>query len=480
MKKTGITLAILLTAGVALTAGAWFTGKQLETLLGDAIAEANQELERQMPGGEVRLELESLERGLFTSQARYRIELGELAADLPSSELRMVERIEHGPLPLSRLLRLRLLPVMTHSQARLEENALSAPLFRMAGDAEPLTIASTLGYDQSVTLALDVAPLRHADDERAFEFSGFSGEFTGSAEVIRGQGAFARLQLSASGEQPGGVSLHDFRLDLDRVRGESGLFLGEQSSRLGRVEVSWSGMAPLVLHGVDLRDRVSEEASLLAAEFAGQVREVTYADQPLGSVRMAWSARDLDAVALKALADLLAGYAETLDSDPEHEGLSSAQQEYLMAALLALLASEPKLNLDDLSVRTASAESRLSIAVGLRRPRDGELTPDEAIREALSSLEVRLDVPKASIRDLVGYKALFDPSLDPQEVSMEATLLAEMAGNMAVGMQLASLEDETLKARLSYADGQVTFNGTTQPLEEFLAVLGMLLADIDE
>ncbi len=44
MKKTGIAAVVLLVAGAAVTAGAWYTGTQLETLLPEKIAEANQEL----------------------------------------------------------------------------------------------------------------------------------------------------------------------------------------------------------------------------------------------------------------------------------------------------------------------------------------------------------------------------------------------------------------------------------------------------
>ena len=127
MKKTGIAAVVLLVAGAAATDGAWYTGTQLETLLPEKIAEANQELARQLPGSEVQLSLTSLERGVFSSVARYQLDLGELAHEWPASELVLVEHIEHGPLPLSRLSTLRLLPVLSHSQTRLEETALTAP-----------------------------------------------------------------------------------------------------------------------------------------------------------------------------------------------------------------------------------------------------------------------------------------------------------------------------------------------------------------
>ena len=41
-------------------------------------------------------------------------------------------------------------------------------------------------------------------------------------------------------------------------------------------------------------------------------------------------------------------------------------------------------------------------------------------------------------------------------------------------VELATLQGDTLQTRLDYADGQVTLNGQTRPLEEFLAMLGLL------
>lgn len=475
MKKTGIAAVVLLVAGAAVTAGAWYTGTQLETLLPEKIAEANQELARQLPGSEVQLSLTSLERGVFSSVARYQLDLGELAHEWPASELVLVEHIEHGPLPLSRLSTLRLLPVLSHSQTRLEETALTAPWFRQAEGGEPLRIQTTLGYDLEASVRLEVAPLRFADGETHLSFSGFQGEFEGSAEQVTGSGHFDRLELSTLGEQPTRVGLQGLQVVFDRHKGPSGLFLGEQSVTLERLDVHWPGLEPLVLSELAQHDRLSQTDDLLAADLTLELAGLSYAEQPLGALRMDWSARDLNAGAIVALADLIGSYAETLESDPEHEGFSHAQEQHLKAALESLLDSRPSLSLDSLSLKTANAESRLSLQLGLSKPAMGEALPPEVlIQQLVSRLNLQLDLPKASIRDLVGYQALFDASLDPQAVAMEADMLAEMAGDMAVGMELATLQGDTLQTRLDYADGQVTLNGQTRPLEEFLAMLSLL------
>jgi uncharacterized protein YdgA (DUF945 family) len=57
---------------------------------------------------------------------------------------------------------------------------------------------------------------------------------------------------------------------------------------------------------------------------------------------------------------------------------------------------------------------------------------------------------------------------------MEAEMMAEMAADMAVTTELATLQGDSIQTRLDYTDGQVTLNGQTRPLEEFLAMLSLL------
>lgn len=475
MKKTGIALAVLLVAAGAAGAGAWYTGKQVESLLGDKVAEANDALRRQLPGSEINLQLVALERGVFSSQARYRVDLGELAVDLPSSELVLVERIEHGPLPLSRLLRLQWRPVLTHGQARLERNALSAPLFEMSGEAEPLTLATTLHYNRTASVAIELAPLRVAAPHYTLDFSGFSGTLAGDREHLRGHGGFQRLELRAADPSPARLEVRGVHFEVDRTLSPSGLFQGEQSGRVARLDIQLPELAPLVLSGIDLRDRVSEDAGRLAAEFGSRVEEVRYGDAPLGALELNWSVRDLQIAALRELAELLALHADALGDEAGHGGLSPSQEEQLRQALYRLLASQPQLNLERLALRTRNAESQLRIALTLNRPEDGELTPEAFLRQLLARLNIELELPKATIRDLVGYQALLDPILDAEAVALEAGMLAEMAGEMAVALQLAALENDTLTSRLSYAEGRVTFNGNSMPVEEFTALLSMLM-----
>jgi len=221
MKKTGIAIAVLLAAGAAATGGAWYTGTQLEGVLNEAVAKSNEQIAQQLPGLGMKLELVSFERGFFSSDARYRINLGELGAELPSSELIVLDHIEHGPLPLSRLKRLQLVPVLAHSKARMEQNELLEPLFKLSGGEEPLVVESSIGFDRSAKGQMRIAPLTFVEEGKGrFEFSGFTGDFyaTEDASEMKIDGHIDSLVVKAEGDQPMTVQLKGLNLQRPRAR----------------------------------------------------------------------------------------------------------------------------------------------------------------------------------------------------------------------------------------------------------------------
>ncbi len=90
---------------------------------------------------------------------------------------------------------------------------------------------------------------------------------------MTGSGHFDRLELSTLGEQPTRVGLQGLQVVFDRHKGPSGLFLGEQSVTLERLDVHWPGLEPLVLTELAQRDRLSQTDDLLAADLTSNWRD---------------------------------------------------------------------------------------------------------------------------------------------------------------------------------------------------------------
>lgn len=124
-KSAGVLLGIVVAIGAISAGGAWYTGTKLEGVLQTSIADANQQLQAAMVGsnGTATLELVSLDRQLFSSTAHYRLKgQGEMFGEHADGvELLFTDHIEHGPLPFSRLVSLKWLPVMATSHYSLEK-----------------------------------------------------------------------------------------------------------------------------------------------------------------------------------------------------------------------------------------------------------------------------------------------------------------------------------------------------------------------
>lgn len=476
MKKTGIAIAVLLAAGAAATGGAWYTGTQLEGVLNDAVAKSNEQISKQLPGMGMKLELVSLDRGFWSSDARYRIDLGTLGSDLPSSELIVLDHIQHGPLPLSRLKRLQLVPVLAHSSARLEQNALLEPVFKLTGGAEPILVESSIGFDRSAKGQMHVAPMSFTEEGKgSFDFSGFKGDFatTEDASQVKIDGNVESILVKVLGSDEASVQLKGLNIASDRERGSAGVYLGEGHFSLDSMEVTSGEIEPVALRRIVQKDSMTQSGDKLAGTLSYEIGEVSYAGKSLGSTRMDWSIGDFDATAVKSLMDLYNAYAMRLQASQAIEP-TDEERAQLMSAVEGLLAGKPKLALENLSFKTANGESSFSLKLALAKPQSLELPPEELVKQLLTSLDARLVVAKPMISDVVGYKALFEPDADPQAVAAEAKMMAEMAGEMAGAMQLGKLEGDKIVSNLNYANGQVDFNGQVMPVEQFAGMLAMM------
>ncbi|BCQ58456.1 hypothetical protein PBOI14_02060 [Pseudomonas sp. Boi14] len=179
-KSAGVLLGIVVAVGAISAGGAWYTGTKLEGVLQQQVIESNKELQAALIGYDATatLELVSLERGVFSSNARYRLKTqGEVFNG--GLELMIADHIEHGPLPFSRLIRLKWLPVMASSHYELENNGQTDKWFAATKGAAPFKGVVNVGYDLSAEGTLDFAPMELALDElNNLKFSGLNATFS--------------------------------------------------------------------------------------------------------------------------------------------------------------------------------------------------------------------------------------------------------------------------------------------------------------
>jgi uncharacterized protein YdgA (DUF945 family) len=492
MKKTvGVLSGLVVAVAAVCTAGAWYTGKQLPGELDKAVAQANAQL-KQSVGGDMTLELTSLESHLYSSTAHYRLKAKNLVVgnELRSFELGFVDRIEHGPLPWSRLKALKLMPVMANSNYALEKDATTATWFAASGDVPPLYGQNALGYDGSTDGTLIMPPMEVSEaGEVQLKFSGLQlqASATPDAEQAKFSGGSASLQLNLVDQSgaPFKVEFKDLSIVGDLSKTANDFYVGTLNMGIGQVSAAMGEQQNvLLLKGVEQNSESQADGAKLSGNVVYKVADINFAGQPVGSGAMVWSMKDIDVPAMQALAawyqsrmpefQAAAAQGQALPSLP----MTEAEKAQVSANVQQMLAAKPQIALEDFSFKTANGESHFKLSVALAQPQSLELPAAELSKQIIAQVQSSLQLSKPMIGDLASLQARLQGQSDAQVLAQQASQTGEMLGMMALQSQMATVQGNDILANLHYADGMVEFNGQKMTVEQFanliMANLGAL------
>jgi uncharacterized protein YdgA (DUF945 family) len=464
-KPAVVLLGFVVAVGVVSAGGAWYTGKQLEPVLQTAIQNANKELRTSMAGvdGTVDLELVSLERGVFSSTAHYRLKgqgsvFGE---DNPNPELLFVDHIEHGPLPFSRLVTLKWLPVMATSHYELEKNATTEKWFAAAKDVSPLKGVANIGYSRSVNGNIELLPLE-------FKADGFMNSF--KIAGLDSKGEHFEAQLS-------GLTLAS-----NLEKSTFGFYTGQNTVELTDSKFTFGPQkAVLTVKGFEQKDSSETKDNNLAGRVDYKIDEIGYQGKPVGSAAMALSMKNVDIPAMLVLTKLYQDKMQPVQAaaaagEPAPElQLTEAEQALAEANVNQVLAAKPQIAVENLSLKTTHGESKFNLLVDLAKPASMELPPVELGKQMIALLDTNLTLSKPMIGDVAALQAQLGGVTDPKAIEQQSQMAAEMVSGMAVGTQLATLVGSDVVSKLHYANNEVTFNGQKMTVEQFI---GFVMAKV--
>ena len=484
-KSAGVLLGIVVAVGAISAGGAWYTGTKLEGVLQTSIVEANKELQTALVGSNVSasLELVSLERKLFTSTAHYRLKAeGEVFED--GAELLFVDNIEHGPLPFSRLITLKWLPVMATSHYALEKNAQTEKWFAAAKDQSPLKGVVNIGYDRSANGTLELLPLDVAlDANTQLKFSGLKVNADGTAEAkqVKADGYMDSLTLSLNpaDKPPVLVEINGLTLASNLTKSSYGFYLGQNTFELSNTKATFGDKKTvLTLKNFEQKTSSEESGATLGGRAEYKIGEIGLDGKTIGSTQMAWSMKNLDT---QSMLDLMQVYQTKLQpyeaaskaavaaGEPAPVlQMTEAEEAMVRAAVNKALEAKPQIALENFSFKTANGESRFSFGVSLAKPANLELPPVELGKQLISQLDANLLLSKPMIGDVAALQAQMDGQTDAKLIADQSTMAAEMVSGMALGTQLAKLEGNDIVSKLHYADNQVDFNGQKMSVEQFV------------
>lgn len=475
MKKALVVIGGLVVVGAACTSIAWYTGKQLPEVLATSLAQSNQQLAAALSGsGSGKIELLSLESGVFSSEARYRLTLD--GAEGEHVQLDFQDHLEHGPFPWSRVKRLQLAPVMAASNYVLEKTDDSAPWFAVTGEQVPLQGSMSVGYGGAIRNEVQLAPFEASgEDDFSLSFSGLTLRMDSALEGggLRLQGELGRVALMTGGESPVSASIKGIALSSDLTMSSYGYFVGSMNLDVAESNLSFGANQSLHFGKFEQRDVYRIEDSGLSLKQAANLADISFSGNSIGSLRFAWGVERLSP---EAVGSLVKWYEQNLPQlqsmalglTPD-TGAMLLDDPQVQAPLRQLLAGGPRITLQELAFKTANGESRFDLDLDLSGKGLEGMALEQAFAQSVKSLQANLKISKPMIGDLAALRAKLE-GLDAEQIR-QASASGEMVGMIAAQSQMAQIKGDDIVLQLGYADGQVDFNGQKMSVEQFAALV---------
>jgi uncharacterized protein YdgA (DUF945 family) len=482
-KSVNIALGVVVVAGALITAGAWYTGKRLEGVLGDAVQQGNQQIQAAFVGheGSASVELLSLDRHFFTSIAHYKFTFqNPRFNDGQPVELLFVDNIEHGPLPWTRVKSLKLVPVMAASNMTLEKNAFSEKWFAMTNGQPPLNGQFSMGYDRAALGRVEFLPFQFEDQSGAFKFSGFTLNASGNAngEKLEANGVLGSLDVTAMSEEgPVNVSLRDLTFNTGGTKGQSGFYLGHTDARVTSATFQAAGRPPVQFKDFVNTSLLQEVEGKLNAQVTYDIGNISFDGKNIGSSQMLWKFANFDIDSTKALMQI---YQDKIQPQAQAAAamgesytphLSPADQALVQAEVSRLLAAKPHIELEKLSLKTASGESHFNLSMDLSNPTSLDQPGAALLKQLVTQLNAKLVLSKPMIQDLATLQATSAGLSDPAAIAEQAKGAAESVGGLAIMLQVGKVEGDNIVSTLHYADDVVDFNGEKMSAQQFAAAM---------
>jgi uncharacterized protein YdgA (DUF945 family) len=488
-KAAGVVVGVVVVAGVAWAGTAWYTGSQVESRLQSSIAKVNEQFKMLMPGSNAALTLTSFDRGVFSSTAHYSLKVPYGAAKeggaSPVTEFDMIDYIEHGPFPLTRLKSGQLVPVMATSHAQLEKNDAVSGWFAATKDKPPVATDVSLAYGGNVTGAVTLAPADYAENGNSLKFSGMTLDIDAATDSGQGKASGSMDSLVIAGKdetsgKPMEFEVHNAALTSDMTLSPSKLYVGKNNLTIKQVNINAGAEGQLVLNNYSQRIDLDENAGKYGGSVVYEIGMVNVAGKDVAGGQFAMSAKNLDPAAIKALSDTYSHLAMRAMRDGHAmDGSNFAptpeETQQFRAGIETLLAGNPSITIDPLLVKTDKGEGRFTLALDLAKPAQADLPPEEAIQQTIRKLQSRLQISKPMVAGLLA-QSMAQPGVDAAQALQQGAQQVDILSGIAVQSGMAKADGDNLIATLNYANGQVEFNGKKMPVAQFTQmIMGLVL-----
>lgn len=486
MKKSLVAIGVVVALGVVWTGASWYTGKQLEQRIAQAVADANAQIKQNAPQAGLVLSYQDYQRGLFSSQLKLALkpEAGAQKSWLPAgSTILLDEKVDHGPFPAAQLKKFNLLPAMASVQTTLINNETTKALFDSTGGKSFIDIDTRVGYGGATSSDIALRPLEYSHQKDKVVFGGgeFSADVSRDGETVALKGEVGNAQFSGPNQydQLIGLNISGFNIDGETQLTEFKERVGNQKLNVDKMTMSIEGKEMATLDGLALNavTQVEQDGKHLGGQIDYSLKALHVQNQNMGSGNLTLKASGIDGAALHEFSQKYNAQAQALLAEPgiteDPERYQQQATDILLANLPILLKGEPKLSVTPLSWKNDKGESTLNLDLTFQQPPQSQgQTPQQAADGIIKTIDGKLNIPMPMAKALMTQVAKLEGYQDDQAEKLADQQVRGLAA-MGTMFHLTKQQDDNIVSVLKYANEEININGETIPLDVFQGIFGL-------
>ncbi|MDE1481555.1 YdgA family protein [Xenorhabdus bovienii] len=475
MKKSLVAVGVIVALGAAWTGASWYTGKQIEGRLNNIIKTVNIQLAKSFPESAIELQTKDFQRGVFSSDVRLilKIKDGVKNADIkPNEEIIFKSSIGHGPLPISDLKKLNLVPKMASIHSELEQSEATKALFEATKGKSLLTMGTKIGYSSSLSTDIDFIPVDYtAKNGNKLVFSGAKID----AEIARDLSNFKfnvksdRLIFSSPSKHEE-LTLKGIDFKGDNKKGKFDLYLGDQNYNIDEITLSSTSDDSFSLKGMKITSKVGETDKNLNLNVSYGIDGLKLKNMDLGSGQLVIGMNNLDGQSVRKFSQ---AYNDATAKALTSEALStdSVSNKVIENAHL-LFNNSPQFSLEPMKWKNSKGESSVNFKLALKNIPENKdslilMGPEEMLRTLLQELSLDVKIPKPMLIESITQAKVLDGKTK-EAAEAEATQEVQMIASQGVSFKILTDENNVIGLKLHYANDKVELNNKKSDLHQFL------------
>ncbi|MFS1538700.1 MAG: YdgA family protein [Candidatus Phlomobacter fragariae] len=185
MKKSLVAVSVIVIVAIIWTIGSWYTGRKIEGEFDSFIERTNTTIENNAPEAGINVKTENYQRGIFTSNADIIINIKENKEnnEEKNSIVKFATKIFHGPFPISKIVKLNLLPRLASATIEIVKNETTEELFKYTQEQAFITGDVDIGFNEDLDANLNLSPLDGNAYGKNITFSGGTINYVGNTDL---------------------------------------------------------------------------------------------------------------------------------------------------------------------------------------------------------------------------------------------------------------------------------------------------------